>query len=351
MIPPDWLDTLAMPFRRRGDGFAVVGVLEEETAFRFHGHVHRLGPPPTADTLFELGGVTEIFTAILLAVMVHKGKLALDRPVAELVPELRALPEWITPLRLATHTAAMPRVPAAIARRSLVNMTNPHADFGVDDLVRWAARFRRRRPPAEGAFAYSVLGMGLLGYVLEEINRAPLDALFADEIFAPLGLKDTVYRCSEEQEARLATPHGRGKPVAVWTYGALAGAGGLLSSPADIARLIKAVLTAPSRDDLLGKAIADTLEIRRRPRQGDGEGGGLGWTILHAGKPPAFIYSDAGRTNGSQAFLFVAPQPGLGAAVLVNAGPRARDAMNAPRRQMIKTFTMAWAEMPVPATD
>jgi CubicO group peptidase (beta-lactamase class C family) len=225
-------------------------------------------------------------------------------------------------------------------------MANPYADFGVDDLVRWAARFRPRRPPAEGAFAYSVVGMGLLGYVLEEINRARLDVLFADEIFAPLGLKDTVYRCNTDQEARLATPHGRGKPVAVWTYGGLAGAGGLLSSAADIARLIAAVLKAPSRDDVLGKAIADTLEIRRRPRQADGEGGGLGWTVLRASKPPAFIYTDAGRTNGSQALIAVAPQPGLGAAVLVNAGPRARDAMNPPRRQLIKTFTMAWAELP-----
>jgi len=347
MIPLDWLDTLATPFIRRGAGVAVAGALEDETAFRFHGRVHKLGPPPTENTLFELGGVTELFTAILLALMVRKGRLEFDAPVASLVPELGGLPEWVTPLRLATHTAGMPRVPREIARRSALNMSNPYARFSFEDLAAWAKSFRRKQPPAEGDFTYSVVGMGLLGFVLEEINRKRLGELFDEKIMKPLGLADTAYRLSEDQEARLATPHdGKGKPVAAWEFNALAGAGGLKSSAADVAKLMRAVLAAPSAGTELGKAIADTLEIRRRPPQASGEGGGLGWSIVLAGKPPAFVFTLTGRTNGSQAFLFVAPQPKLGAAVLVNAGPRARDALNPPRRQMLKTFAMAWAALP-----
>ena len=222
---------------------------------------------------------------------------------------------------------------------------DPYSDFGVDDLVRWAGQFRPRRPPAEGGSTYSVIGLALLGFILEEVNRKRLDQLLSEEIFKPLGLGDTVYKRNDDQEARLATPHdGRGKPVTTWNYNGLAGAGGLSSSASDVGRLIKAVI-AGSSDTELGRAIVDTLEIRRRPPQAAGEGGGLGWTILHTGKPP-FVYSVVGRTNGSQAYLLVAPQPKLGAAVLVNSGPRARDTLNPPRRQMTKTFTMAWAALP-----
>ena len=347
MIPEDWLDTLAMRFTRRGAGVAIVAALEDETGSRFHGHVHQLGPPPTESTLFEIGDLTQIFTSILLALMVGRERLAYDQPLSSIVPELAGLPEWITPMRLATHTAGMPRVPAEIARRSALNMTNPYADFGVDDLLSWASRFRTKRPPAQGTFTYSIVGMGLLGYVLEEMNRKRLDELFAEEIFRPLALADTGYRLDDEDEARLATPHdGRGRPAELWTYGALGGAGGLISSPADIAKLLSALIDAGASDDELGKAIAETLQIRRQPQQAEGEGGGLGWSIYRSGNPPAFVFTHVGRTRGSQAFMMAAPQPKLAAAVLTNGGPRARDTLSPPRKQMVRTFAMAWAEVP-----
>ena len=347
MIPEDWLDTLAMRFTRRDAGVAVTAALEGETASRFHGHVHQLGPPPTESTLFEIGDLTQIFTSILLALMVGRERLAYDQPVSSIVPELAGLPDWITPMGLATHTAGLPRVPAEIARRSALNMTNPYADFSVDDLLAWASRFRPKRPPAQGAFTYSIVGMGLLGFVLEEINRKRLDELFAEEIFKPLAFADTGYRLDDDGEARMATPHdGRGRTAELWTYGALAGAGGLISSPRDIVKLLSALISAGGRDDELAMAITETLQIRRQPQQAEGEGGGLGWSIVRAGNPPAFVFSHIGRTRGSQAFMLAAPQPKLAAAVLANAGPRARDTLSPPRKQMVRTFAMAWAEVP-----
>jgi len=347
MIPEDWLDTLAMRFTRRGVGVAVVAALDGETGSRLHGQVHSLGPPPTENTLFEIGDLTQIFTSILLALMVGRERLAFDQPVSSIVPELEGLPNWITPMRLATHTAGLPRVPAEIARRSALNMTNPYADFGIDDLLAWASRFRPKRPPAQGTVTYSIVGMGLLGYVLEEINRKRLNQLFAEEICQPLALADTGYRVEDDGEARLATPHdGRGRTTELWTYGALAGAGGLISSPADITKLLSALIDAGDRDDELAKAITETLQIRRQPQQAEGEGGGLGWSIVRAGNPPAFVFSHIGRTRGSQAFMMAAPQPKLAAAVLANTGPRARDTLSPPLKQMVRTFAMAWAEVP-----
>ena len=355
MIPVDWLDNLAAPHINRGAGVAVVGALGDEVAYRFRGHIEANGPPPAANTLFELGAVTQIFTSVLLAHTIRKGLLDLDQPVATLLPELKSLPDWITPLRLATHNAGLPRLPTHIARKSITNTRNPYAQFTLDDLIEWVAAYRSRKQPATTAFAHSILGMGLLGLALAVAYDAPLERILEDEICAPLGLSDTVYLCSDEQLGRLATPHdGAGRAVEPWAFPGLMGAGGLKSTPKDIGRLLNAILAAKTEESELALAIRDTLEIRRPAPRSDGEGGGLGWAILHAGKPPAFIHRLDGITNGSQALIAVAPGPGLGAAILTNSGPRARDALKPPRKQMMSAFTLAWslpAAEPTSPTD
>lgn len=344
MIPPEWLANLASPLTRRGTGVAVVGALADEIGYEFRGQTLAGEPAPAEHTLFELGAVTQIFTALLLAVAVRDRRVELDQPISELGSELATLPAWITPLRLATHTAGIPRLPPAIASRSIFNQSNPYAAFGLDDLLAWAAGYRPRREPGPTAFAQSTLGMALLGLALAMAYDAPLDQALAEHVLKPLGLSDTLYDPSDEQLGRMATPHDRrGEPVAPWDYAGLIGAGGLKSTPADLAVFVKALISAKDDRGPLAGPIRDTLEIRRSAPRADGEGGGLGWVIIHAGRPPAFVCTANGQTNGSQAFLAVAPGPGIGAAILANCGPRGRDAVRPPRREILRSFTMAWS--------
>lgn len=60
---------------------------------------------PHARTVFEIGSITKVFTAILLATMVEDGLVSLNTPLRSLLPECPDLPEEITLLRLATHTS------------------------------------------------------------------------------------------------------------------------------------------------------------------------------------------------------------------------------------------------------
>lgn len=344
MIPADWLDKLASPFIRGEAGVAVTGALGDETGYVFHGRTQALEPAPNASTLFELGGLTEIFTALLAAVAARDDVLPLDRPIAGIGPELAGLPEWITPLRLATHTAGLPRLPGSVARSSLVNTANPYAGFAVDDLLAWASGHRPKREPSATGYAHSILGMALLGVALAIAYDTPLDRALRARVLDPLGMADTIFTPDDAQSGRIATPHDRkGGPVSRWTYAGLMGAGGLLSSPADMGRFLVALLAAKDDNGPLAAAIRDSLEIRRQAPRRDGEGGGLGWAIVHTGKPPAFVHTFDARTNGSRAMIAVAPGPGLGAVVLANSGPRPRDTMRPPRREFLRAFTLAWA--------
>lgn len=344
MIPSDWLDNLAVPFSRRGAGVAVVGALGAETTPAFHGRIRQNEPAPGPDTLFELGALTQLFTATLAAIAARQGRIALDRPISEIAPELSGLPAWVTPLRLATHTAGIPRLPPAIARQSLLDMANPYAGFGLDDLLAWVAAYRRRNEPSAKGYAASILGMALLGLALAMAYDTPFDQALRRELLDPLGMADTVFDPGEDQSDRMATPHDRrGRPVAPWRYGGLIGAGGLRSTAADMGRFLSALLAARDGTGDIDAAIRDTLEIHLPPTRPDGEGGGLGWRIVRAGKPPAFIDRLDGRTNGSQAMIAVAPGPGLGAVVMANRGPRGRDALRPPKQEFLKSFTAAWS--------
>ena len=89
--------------------------------------------PVDADTIFEIGSVTKVFTSLLLADMVQRGEVALD-PVAKYLPSGVKMPErngrQITLEDLATHTSGLPRLPSNLhpkAKPSYSPHQTPHS--------------------------------------------------------------------------------------------------------------------------------------------------------------------------------------------------------------------------------
>src|SRR5687767_7169197 len=66
---------------KQGTG-AVVGLLTPQgRSFATYGRINLGGPEVTPDTIFEIGSITKVFTAFLLADMVERGEVRLDDPV------------------------------------------------------------------------------------------------------------------------------------------------------------------------------------------------------------------------------------------------------------------------------
>src|SRR2546430_2433544 len=155
----------------------VVGIADEHGArVVSHGKLDN-GTDRDVDgnTLFEIGSITKVFTALLLQDMVEREEMKLDDPVQKYLPDSVKMPTYqgkeITLLHLATHTSGLPR--------------NSDGEF-----YRFLSRGILRQAPGTRQ-EYSNLGMALLGHALALKAGQDYDTLVIDRICRPLGMDST----------------------------------------------------------------------------------------------------------------------------------------------------------------
>lgn len=265
------------------------------------------------DSVYEIGSITKVFTALLLADAVRRNEVRLDQPVVELLPAGTIVPSrngrQITLLDLATHTSGLPRLPDNFAP---ADPSDPYADYGATELYAFLASYRLTREIG-AVMEYSNLGSGLLGQALVERTGKDYEALVTERILQPLGMSDTAVALSDARAARLALGHDMAlMPAANWHFEALVGAGGLNSTAADMAKF---VASAMAEEGPLAAAFADMLAVRR-PTGQPGMEIGLGWMISQHGEDEIVWHN--GGTGGYRSFAGYLKNPGRGAVVLSN---------------------------------
>src|SRR5262244_1214912 len=199
------VDDLAERFQRRGGqpGLAY-GVVADGRLVHSGGWGERWlsGPRPDAGTVFRIASMTKSFTAAAVLALRDDGRLALDDPADELVPEL---------LGLALPSADSPRV----CLRHLLTMT---AGFPTDDP--WGDR-QQGLPLAEFTallgsgglrfawapgtrFEYSNLSYAILGLVIAAVSARPYPEFVTQRLLRPLGMTSTGFEAPGFPADRLA---------------------------------------------------------------------------------------------------------------------------------------------------
>lgn len=328
-----WAAEAAAPLlahRAGGSGTVVALRLGDERAFLAGGRTAHLGGDPVdADTRFEIGSLTKVLTALLLARQVACGAVAHGDPVSRFLPpgagpRVRGAP--MTLLHLATHTSGLPRLPPGLlSSRPAHWLSNPYAGFSQDDLLRAVRRTRPRFPPGSRV-RYSNFGVGLLGHLLaraaEEADSAPgvqetsgYERLLAARVLHPLGLRGT--DCSADRPQATGYRHGRARPV--WRIPGLPAAGAARSSGRDLLRLLDVLIdpgTAP--EPALRAGLADVVRPRLVVPRGNRRLG-LVWNIQP--RPGHDLYHHSGGTCGFLSFAGFSPQAGVALVALTNTGP------------------------------
>ena len=270
------------------------------------------GKPPTGTTLFELGAVTQVYTDLLLADAVQRREVALDTNLSDLVPPGVTVPiekdTRVTLGMLATHTSGFPPVPP-----SLRGGPDPYANYNEDALYADLIATQFQAAPGTRVLV-SNYGAGVLGFVLGKKLGIGYPSALALRVLTPLGLESTFLTVPPIAKPRRAIGTNLElQPVPFWTWGALASAGGLVSSASDQLALIDAELDAASGSHQpLRAAMRLTQETQLPDSSGPSEG--LGWQIDGLGR-----YWHNGGTAGFRSFVGFDPKSRRGI-VLLSSG-------------------------------
>jgi len=291
------------------------------------------------DSVFEIGSVTKVFTATLLADMVERGEVSLSDPISKYLPRTVKTPtrdgKEITLLDLATQTSGLPRLPTNFAPK---DPQNPYADYSVDQLYAFLSGYNLTRGIGE-KYEYSNLGVGLLGHILALRAGTDYETLVRKRICQPLKMSDTKIKLTTEMQARLATGHNQTlKPVGNWDLPTLAGAGALRSTVNDMLKFVAANLGL-KKSPLLA-AMEKAQQSQRETGQAD-LSIGLNWHILK--KFDSEMIWHNGGTGGYHSFIGLDKKNRKGVVVLSNS---ANDIDDIGRHLLVNQYPIAKFEPP-----
>ncbi len=296
---------------------ASVGVLKDgETFFFGFGGTGAdgSGPVPDEHTLYEIGSITKVFTAVLLAEAAEAGEVSLDTPLAEAFPDDREAPQLgehqIELWHLATHSSGLPAMPANMRP---THPAQPFAGYSSDLMYDFLEAVTPARPPETG-YEYSNLATGLLGRLLEARLGVPYEQLLATRIFSPAGMQESSISIDEANEARIAQPSAEGLTASRWNdMDALAPCGAIVSSASDLLRFAAENIEPTDPESTLARALAAAHQPRfTDPRSGTTVG--LGWHL--AGDEQTLWHN--GMTGGYSSMLLVNIPERLAVVVLAN---------------------------------
>jgi CubicO group peptidase (beta-lactamase class C family) len=274
--------------------------------------------PLDADSVFEIGSITKVFTAILLADMAERGEVKLDDPIAIYLPRTMRVPERsgrkITLLDLSTQTSGLPRMPDNFKPS---DMRNPYNDYTVEQLYDFLSRHELRRDPG-AEFEYSNVGVGLLGHVLTLAAKKPYEQLVKERILDPLDMERTAITLTPWMQTHLVRGHNNaGEAVPNWDVGVLVAAGGLRSTMNDMLKFARANLQTTGRL----QQVMQKTHAERAPAQKAFIG--MNWIIRRQDGREVTWHN--GGTGGYRTWLGLDKKKGLAAVVLTNSTHGADD--------------------------
>ncbi len=247
----------------------------------------------TPDTIFDLASLTKVVaTATSVMILVERGKIRLGDPVSRYIPEFGEMGKKnITVEQLLTH-------------RSGLMPDNAIEDYHQGTEKAWE-NIWKLAPIAEvgSKFIYSDVNFEVLGELVLRISGKPLNEFAAENIYRPLGMKDTGYLPAKNLLSRIAPTEkfydservsngnisneikrGIVHDPRAYLLGGVAGHAGLFSTADDLAIFCQMFLNQGEFNKariLSPMGVARMIEPRLSGGNGsDGNARGLGWDVM-----------------------------------------------------------------------
>ncbi|WP_028635860.1 serine hydrolase [Nocardioides sp. URHA0032] len=288
---------------------------------------NRTGQPATTDSVFQIGSISKVWTATVVMQLVDEGRIALDTPVVEVIPELQLsdpdVTKQLTIWHLLTHTSGID---------GDVFTDTGRGDDCLEKYTELLADVAQNHPLG-ATWSYCNSGWSLLGRVIEKLTDQTWDQAMKERLFTPLGLDHTVTLPEEAILFAAAVGHveadGKQVPTPVWDLPRSVGPAGLIKSTVrDVLGFAKLHLSGGLAPDGTRVLSAESTEAMTR-HEADlpdkfilGDSWGLGW--IRFGWDGERLIGHDGNTLGQAGFLRLLPASAdhadIAVALLANGG-------------------------------
>ena len=322
---------------------------------------------PDENTVFEIGGITSVFTTTLMQLQSNRNIFYQGNPIKDYISNRQLVPAYypvickerepvfgieptvighqgggqvlyscdydrtaeptcMTFCNLAAHLSSLPSSkkgwyhwnpfnPSALRQQRFTDITN--IDFKNE-----MTRSQLDWPPGT-SFKYSPIGIALLGKILSDINNESYESMVREEILFPLGMFDTYIIEPELSQRTFAPAHDRrGRPIEHWKFDAMAPAAGMRSTMRDMLYFLDTNIHTTSNDPLptaFGEVQQSRFKVKKT-KLGRPTMAGYGWLIstLNEKTNQPVIWANGG-TGGFRSFIGMVKDTQTGIVILSNS--------------------------------
>lgn len=237
--------------------------------------------PPAASDRTRIGSLTKTMTATVLLQLVQEGKVSLEDKIGRYVPGVPNA-DTASLRQLADMSSG---IPSYTKSNAVVDayFAHPERPWTPQQLIDAVKTMPPDFAPGRG-WEYSNTNYVLLGMVIEKVLGQPMATVFADRLFTPLGMRDTVF---PGESIAIADPHlsgwtDQGQPAGHnvdstrWNPSLAFTAGGVISTVDDLQKWGAALFTGDGILNAKTQALRRDSILRSPPPNSAAAGYGIG---------------------------------------------------------------------------
>lgn len=289
----------------------------------------------TPETRYRAGSISKLFTAMAAMKLVEEGKMSIDRPLVEYLPEFSINSRFgstdeITPRTIMTHHSGLP---GDMLNGMFVMQPEPFTNIVhniKDEYTAYAPNT---------IFAYSNLGVNLLGHTVENVSDQSFEDYVDKVLLEPLGMSHSKFEHAIEGSASSKSYEDNNKEITEFPIRDIP-AGGLNTTVTDLSRLAMMVHGQGKIDNkevLSAKTLNSMLTVQHESLPFDfGNEIGLAWFADKTLGEEEQVWGHSGGTIAHRTNFSIAPKSKLSVVVLANTASANSDEISE------KLLQLAW---------
>ncbi len=269
--------------------------------------------PITETTIFDIASVSKQFTGMAIALLEEKGKIDMNDKIIKYLPNLSVAMSEITIYQLVHHTSGIRDWPTLFALKGW----QPEEPLTLDDIYQILKKQESLNFAPGTEFSYSNSNYNLLAKIVEAVSDTAFTGWIHDNIFAPIGMKNTYFvesNISEENVIANSYVYTGSNYLPFSNNLSAFGSSSLLSSTSDMSKW----LTSFNSKSLGGNGAFDKITHKGNLNNSKTIDYGYGLNITEIKNKKAYYHD--GAWGGYRAGTVYFPEESVGVVILSNNG-------------------------------